>query len=158
MAALVYCLCSAINELYQITVALRRCEYSWKKSVELLEYQKRLQLFQRLCREEYSKYLLKRYQQIDTKSAKASPETSANYFSIKDKMQRAGIDFAAIEATAEACEAIDSFAIVNEEHFASNKDLLHDFMEVERIESGFRENYYIDPDIEVIDGLEECVS
>uniref|UniRef100_T1PEL7 Galectin n=1 Tax=Musca domestica TaxID=7370 RepID=T1PEL7_MUSDO len=68
-------------------------------------------------------------------------------------MQRAGIDFAAIEASSEVFEVIDSFGIKSSQGAASSAT--EDFLLGERMNADFRENYFEPEDIEIIDGFED---
>ena len=140
MAALVYCVCSALDDLYVFSNAYRRCNYNFAQTVKYLKYKERLKLFYKYCcefRENYH-YCAKLIASAEDKEKNCNKMYKSN---------RSGIDFAAIEASAEAFEVIDSFAAKTPHGSVEN------FLEAERLNANFRENYF-DEDIEVIDGVE----
>lgn len=147
MAALVYCVCSALNDLYVFSNAFKRCNYNYSHTLKYLRYKERLKLFYKYCRDFHENY-----RQNSAKFNVKQLERNEVKQSINKKMykssssSRSGIDFAAIEASAEAFEVIDSFAV---KPYGS----MENFLDSERINSNFRENYYED-DIEIIDGVE----
>lgn len=142
MAALVYCLCSALDDLYVFSNAFKRCNYNFAQTVKYLKYKERLKLFYKYCCE------FGENKNCAKSIASGQDNTDNKKFANKMyKSNRSGIDFAAIEASAEAFEVIDSFAAKTPHGSVEN------FLEAERLNTNFRENYF-DEDIEVIDGVE----
>ncbi|XP_075151051.1 galectin [Haematobia irritans] len=173
MAALVFCLCSAVNDLYVFTNAFQHCNCDYRRTLKYLRYRKRIHLFYQYLREFHLDYNCKNRIKFSKKiavnttisnSAKSlcksdHPPTlievvqdQVDYIplSATKDMHRTGIDFAAIEASAEAFEVIDSFAIKSQG--ASTED----FLQAERVNAAeFRENYYYPDEIEIIEGFED---
>lgn len=198
MAALVYCVCGALNDLYVFTHAFQLCNCDYQRTLKYLRYRKRIRLFSQYLRDFHLEYNRSRSShhcrqgssKKTTRYSSSHPTgaTSHHYSrgtnivtgikptpndSEEDEekkypidtypdsakttqriaMQRAGIDFAAIEASSEAFEAIDSFAIKSQGSISTE-----DFLQVERMNAEFRENYYYPEDIEIVDGFEDDVS
>lgn len=151
MAALVYCVCSALNDLYVFSNAYKRCNYNLTQTIKYLKYKERLKLFYKYCCDFRENYY--RNNATATNSAKLIAISNINNRQLKEdlenmyKSNRSGIDFAAIEASAEAFEVIDSFAAKTPHGSVEN------FLEAERINTNFRENYF-EEDIEIINGVE----
>lgn len=149
MAALVYCVCSALNDLYIFSNAYKRCNYNFTQTIKYLKYKERLQIFYKNCCEFRENY----YRNNAANCAKLTAINRLNNLQVKRdfekmyKSNRSGIDFAAIEASAEAFEVIDSFAAKTPHGSVEN------FLEAERINTNFRENYF-EEDIEIINGIE----
>lgn len=143
MAALVYCVCSALNDLYVFSNAYRRCNYNFTQTIKYLKYKERLNLFYKYCCDFRENY----YRSTNCVKLRSLDNHQEKLPEKMYKTDRSGIDFAAIEASAEAFEVIDSFAAKTPHESVEN------FLDAERINTNFRENYY-EEDIEIINGIE----
>lgn len=121
MAALAFCVCSALEQLCDFADAFVRFGLSASRSFQYLRAKRNQIEFRRNCRAVWLQELSNRHALsvrivYEILRRVRVPLTSANHIdhtikSIKSEMHRRGIDFAAIEASAEAYDAIDNFAM-----------------------------------------------
>ncbi|XP_039952710.1 galectin-4-like isoform X1 [Bactrocera tryoni] len=120
MAALAFCVCSALEQFCEFADAFVRFGLSASRSFQYLRAKRNQIEFRRNCRAIWLQELSNRHALsvrvvYEILRRVRIPLTSANYVDhtielVKKDMHRRGIDFAAIEASAEAYEAIDNFA------------------------------------------------
>ncbi|XP_069963368.1 galectin-4 isoform X1 [Bactrocera oleae] len=121
MAALAFCVCSALEQFCEFADAFVRYGLSASRSFQYLRAKRNQVEFRRNCRAIWLQELANRHALsvrvvYEILRRVRIPLTSANYVDhtielVKKEMHRRGIDFAAIEASAEAYEAIDTFAV-----------------------------------------------
>lgn len=155
MAALTFCVCSALEQLCEFANAFVRFGLSAQRSFQYLRAKRKQIEFRRNCRavwlqELSNKHALSVLIVCEILRRTRVPLTSANYIDttfvlVKEEMQRRGIDFAAIEASAEAYEVIDTFAVQRRSNAGSDG-----------VDGGHRDYEMVDnfDDIEVLSGDE----
>uniref|UniRef100_W8AY19 Galectin n=1 Tax=Ceratitis capitata TaxID=7213 RepID=W8AY19_CERCA len=121
MAALTFCVCNALQQLCEFADAFVRFGLSASRTFQYLRAKHNQIEFRRNCRALWLQELSNRHAVsvrlvYEILRRTRVPLTSAKYIDytfdlFKQEMHRRGIDFAAIEATAEAYEAIDTFAV-----------------------------------------------
>ncbi|KNC23115.1 hypothetical protein FF38_07169 [Lucilia cuprina] len=143
--------CSKDHKFQRIPGDLSSDDEYYGKGNEYLKYKERLKLFYKYCcdfRENYYRNTVKSANLQDQDNHHHLHQRPSLLLTRKMyKSNRSGIDFAAIEASAEAFEVIDAFAAKTPHGSVEN------FLEAERINTNFRENYFED-DIEIINGVE----